>query len=196
MNNLIILNFILTSVLLAVVGWKYRPKKTTRKSFEETVASAAMILDDTAKWLEVERLARLSKPIHHPKIDGPTTSALTRTHGYWRPKSDPKAEPFLAAWYEKDMTVGGFPASFASDRDEVIPADTYVDLLGRKIPGAKFREHYEPSEAVVVVAKIKTKLRSSNLITASVSGTTLSPEEEEELAEEYELGVRTPDQAS
>ncbi len=127
-------------------------------------------------------------PIKHPRVEGPTTASPTRGVSYWRPKADPKAEPFLAAWYEKDTTLGTGIADLGAD--EVIPADTYVDLTGRKVPGAKFRTYYEPAEEVMVVSKVKpkTKLQSSTLVTANADAPQLSPEEEEKLAEEYELG--------
>lgn len=187
METLIVCNLILTAILLFVVvrPLVFRPKKFAREWYEKSLAAAVENLTDAQKWFEQEKNARGIRPIHHPPVNGPTTAALTRGHGYWRTKDDPKAEPFLAAWYEKDTTFSGPLAG-----EDVIPADTYVDLTGRKIPGPKFRAYYEPSEAVMVVSKVKPKAKThtTNLVTASADAPQLSPEEEERLAEEYELG--------
>jgi len=127
-------------------------------------------------------------PIRHQKIAGPTTAKITREIGYWRPKDDSNAEPFLAAWYEKDTTLDGILGD--SELDTPIPADTYVDLTGRRIAGEKFRSFYEPAEEVMVVNKVKTKTRNSDLVTGKADSPKLSPEEEQSLADEYELTDR------
>lgn len=167
MNALAILNLIVSVLILVLLGKQYLSRERgTRESFEP-----------------------VGKPIHHPKVEGPTTAKITSAIGYWRPKEDPKAEPFLAAWYEKD-TTGAREASSSWDTDFVpIPSDTYVDLMGRRITGPKFRALYEPSEAVMEVSKFKPKnpLRSTNLVTAKPTAA-ITPEEEQRLAEEYELG--------
>jgi hypothetical protein len=189
MDTLVILNLIASSLILVLLGKQYLPrKKGTRESFEQGLANAISVLSSAQEWVEFERQARLSKPIHHPKATGPTTAKITTALGYWRPKEDPKAEPFLAAWYERDTT---------GETDFVpIPADTYIDLMGRRITGAKFRSLYEPSEAVMEVSKFKPKnqLRNANLVTAKATQT-ISDEEEQKLAEEYELGGHVSDRA-
>ena len=195
-TTLIIVNLILIAALAVFVGRQhFRARKITRTSFEEAVKTAAAILQESVTWLDVEKQTRLPKPIHHPKVEGPTTAKVTSAIGYWVPKGDREAEPFLAAWYEKDTTCSailGFDSK--SEPDEIIPADTYVDLMGRKIPGSKFRETYAEAPTVMEVARFKPKapLHNANIVSAAVVPK-LSPDEEAKLAEEYELGAQVTD---
>jgi hypothetical protein len=171
--NIAILNVLVGALLVVVLRQQRGPKKVERG-----------------------QLDRLTKPIHHPKVAGPTSAQAGRGISYWRQKDDANAEPILVAWYEKDTTPERwYQKDTAGDPEAVIPADTYVDLTGRKIPGPKFRSVYEPAEEVMVVAKVqpKTKLRSSTIVSGSAEDTlTLSPEEEDKLAAEYELGGGSP----
>ncbi len=166
----VILNIVLTAACLYLV-WVIR-------------GIASKILAPT-----VDQPLVAPKPIHHPKVTGPTTSEAMRGVGYWRPKDDPKAEPFLAAHYEKDTT--GNDADFPA-----IPADTYLDLMGRRFPGAKFRSLYVPAEEIVVVSKFKPRnpLRQNSLVTAKATSA-ISDEDEQKLADEYELGTVVPPDA-
>jgi hypothetical protein len=129
----------------------------------------------------------VTRPIRHQKIEGPTTAKMTREIGYWRPKDEPDAEPFLAAWYEKDTTID---VRDTDSGDAPIPADTFVDLTGRRIAGDAFRAFYVPAEEVVIVNKVKTKTKRSDLVTGK-DAPKLTPEEEQKLADEYELGSTT-----
>lgn len=129
------------------------------------------------------------QPIRHPKVEGPTSAQPVRGLSYWRLKDDPKAEPILVAWYEKDTTPERWYVNdTAGDPEAMIPADTFVDLTGRKMPGPKFRSVYEPAQEVMVVAKVHTKLRTSTIVSGPQTAPQLSPEEEDKLAAEYELG--------
>jgi hypothetical protein len=122
----------------------------------------------------------VNRPIAHRKVSGPTTAKITRQIGYWRPKNGKDAEPFLAAWYERIEPV---------PEGDPIPADTYVDLTGRRIDGVRFRLLYEPAEEVMEVAKFSPKAdQVRTLVTPGTTQTSMSPEEEEKLAAEYELG--------
>lgn len=169
-TTLIVVNLLLTAALFILVARQQRKPKTIGPS------------------------ARLTKPIHHPRVEGPTTAKVTSAIGYWVPKDQPEAEPFLAAWYEKDTTCSAL-LGFEAEPDEIIPADTYVDLMGRKFQGAKFRETYGEAQTVMEVARFKPKapLHNANIVSARAATPKLSPEEEAKLAEEYELdgGVTT-----
>jgi hypothetical protein len=193
MQTLLVINLIATLVLIALVGrQQIRPKKLSREAFEKALEAAAYGLSEAREYFEAEKARTQSKPIHHEPVQGPLTAKATSGMGYWRPKDDPKAEPFLAAWYERDTTV---PSMFEAAPDEAILADTYIDFMGRKLPGPKFRSMFEPAPAVMEVARIKPKapLRSTSLVQSKNAGVPLSEEDEAKLAEEYELGGHTTD---
>jgi hypothetical protein len=145
------------------------------------------------------------KPIKHEPAKGPRTSTLIGRSdgdlgsvGYYVAKSKPDAEPFIAAHYTKEMKtlVPTFDANAAVEEvEEIIPADTYIDLMGRRIPGKDFREHFEPAPAAIEVSKFKSKrspaptVQATSFPLASAKPTPkLTEEEEKALAEEYELG--------
>lgn len=184
METLIVINLIMTAVLLAlVVRQQFRQAPSRLDALRLGVAMA-------------DASVRATKPIRHPKVEGPTTSQAMRGVGYWRPKGEPSADAILACWYEKDTTPDRMTELDSSEA--VIPADTYVDLTGRRIPGPKFRTYYEPAEEVMVVSKVKpkTKLRNTNLVSGGAQAAQLTPEEEERLAEEYELGGHVAERRS
>jgi hypothetical protein len=211
MNVLIVLNSVATLVILALIAKPYfqpKPRAITREGFEKAVAAAATSLALAEEFLAIEKAARVPKPIHHPKLTGPTTAKVTSTIGYWRTKGDENAEPFLAAWYERDTTYVENNATTFSPEDAaspgestVIPADTYVDLIGRRVVGSVFRTRYEPAPAVMEVRRLRPKaapLRSSTLVAGTPrlrrgeTESILTPEEERRLAEEFELVPNPP----
>jgi hypothetical protein len=195
MQTLIVLNLIATLVLLVLVGrQQLRPKKMTREAFEKALEAAAYGLAEVRDYYEAEKQRNQSRPIRHEPVQGPLSAKATNGMGYWRPKDDPTAEPFLAAWYETDTTCAGLNG-FDGSLDEGIPADTYIDFMGRKLPGPKFRAMFEPAPMVMEVAKFKPKapLRNSTLVQSKKSGVPLSEEEEAALVAEYDLGGHVTD---
>jgi hypothetical protein len=195
METLLVVNLILTLVLLGLVGLQhFRPKKMTREAFEKALEAAAYGIAEIREWYEAEKARTASRPIKHDPVQGPLTSKAAMGMGYWRPKDDSTAEPFLAAWYETDTTCPGLKG-FDGTPGEEIPADTYVDFMGRKLPGPKFRAMFEPAPTVMEVAKFKPKapLRTTTLVQSKKAGVPLSEEEEAALVAEYDLGGHVTD---
>jgi hypothetical protein len=193
MNTLIVLNFLFTCGVLALLAKPYvvKRKKASREEFENTLAGAASLMNEAIAFLETEKQLRLPRPIHHPKAEGPLQANVTRSVGYWVAKGQPGAEPFLAAWYDRPVTPG---STMLDENGMIVPVDTYVDPLGRRISGARFREEYEPAPEVMQVAKIKAApLHMRPFVTPRGKATPkLSAEEEAALAEEYDLVDKSP----
>ena len=204
MEPLTILNFVaLLAVLALLVRREFKTRKTSRQNFEEALKTASGIMLEAVGFLDQEKEAVKYLPIRHAKIDGPRLAKLTSAVSYWVVKTAPDSEPFPAVWYEQDTTcpkmgddkhpmpVGSLP--------DVIPADTYVDLMGRRIPGAKFRTLYELAPTIIEVAKFKPKapLRSTSIVTSNrrsrySPSSEMTPDEEAKLAEEFEVVENPP----
>lgn len=204
MEAMTVLNTILiVGVLALLVRREMKSRKSLRQNFEEAVKTAAATLQETIEWLDNEKKQeQRPRPIRHDKVNGPRLAKLTNHLSYWVPKDEPTAEPFLAAHYEKDTTCPeakddrnpfAGPNPFAPNAlvPDVIPADTFVDLLGRRIPGAKFRSRYIPAPEVEVVGKVVGRTRHSDIV-GRKANPEITPEEEQQLAEEYEVVENPP----
>jgi len=204
MEALAVLNTILMLGILALqVRREIKSRKPLRQNFEDAAKMAASMLQESIEWLENERKQeQRPRPIRHDKVNGPRLAKLTSSLSYWVPKDEPTAEPFLAAHYEKDTTcpeagddrnpfAGPNPFAAGASVPDVIPADTFVDLLGRRIPGAKFRSAYVPAPEVEVVGKVTGRTRHSDIV-GRKANPQITPEEEQQLAEEYEVVDNPP----
>jgi hypothetical protein len=196
-----ILNASLTAALYFHLVREGKPKSVrlssppSKEDFETAVAEVKSILNDASEWLEIEKAARKPKPIHHDKVTGPTSAKAAKNIGYWIPKDKPDGPPFLAQWYKE----GSFPSTrdvlFESysllpigyTKDMTIPPDRYVDEAGVMLSGHEFRELYVEAPAIMTVGKAKFPTHNNPQVRLK-SSIQLSPEEEEKLAEEYELG--------
>lgn len=125
------------------------------------------------------------KPIKHERAEGtpaPLTSRVMTgvVSDYYRPKDQPEAEAFIALHYQ-----GGH-------MEKDIPKDTYVTDNGKVIRGDVFRENYVRAEdiAVRLGTPIAAPTHSRVVSPASTKAPKLTDEEEQKLAEEYELVER------